>query len=80
MVTNKSKRYFFRVSCNLRLCACAECIGSWHHLTYLILTKSTMQQYFHPSAKHLLYRYITPSFAGHYFRVNARETWYFFDN
>jgi len=47
------------------------------HLIYLSLTKPTMQQYFHPSAKHLLYRYITLSCVGHSFRVKG-ETWYFF--
>jgi len=36
-----------------------------------------MQQCFHPSAEHFLCRYITPSFAGHSLRVNAGETWYF---
>jgi len=47
------------------------------HLIYLRLTKPTMQQYFHLSAKYLLYRYITPGFVGHSFRVEG-ETWYFF--
>ena len=47
------------------------------HMIYLSLTKPTMQQCFHPSAKHLLYRYITLSFVGHFFRVIG-ETWYFF--
>jgi len=28
MVTNKPKKYFFRDYYTLRLCACAECIGS----------------------------------------------------
>jgi len=42
---------------------------------YQSVTKPTMQQCFHPSAKYLLYRYVTPSFAGHSFRVNAGETW-----
>jgi len=45
----------------------------------LELTKPTMQQCFHPSAKNLLYRYITPSFVGHSFPVEG-ETWYFFAN
>jgi len=45
----------------------------------LSLTKPTMQQCFHPSAKHLLYRYITPSFVGHSFRVKGK-TRYFFAN
>ena len=49
------------------------------HLIYLNLNKPTMQQCFHPSAKHLLYRYITPSFVGHSFRVKG-ETLYFFAN
>jgi len=49
------------------------------HLFYLSLTKSTMQQYFHPSAKRLLYRYITPNFVGQFFRVEG-ETWYCFAN
>ena len=49
------------------------------HLIYLILIKPTMQQCFHPSAKHLLYRYITPCFIGHSFRVEG-ETCYFFAN
>jgi len=48
-------------------------------LIYLSLTKPTMQQGFHPSAKHLLYRYITPRFVGHSIRVGG-ETWYFFAN
>ena len=39
------------------------------HRIYLSLTKPTIQQRFHPSAKHLLYRYITPSFVGHSFRA-----------
>jgi len=47
------------------------------HLIYLSLTKPTMQQRFHLSAKQLLYKYITPSFVGHSFRVKG-ETWYFF--
>jgi len=46
---------------------------------YLNLTKPTMQQCFHPSAKHLPYRYITTSFVEHSFRVQG-ETWYFFAN
>jgi len=49
------------------------------HLIYLSLTKTTMQQRFHPSAKHLLYKYITPRFVGHSFRVKG-GTWYFFAN
>jgi len=49
------------------------------HLIYLSLTKPTMQQRFHPSAKHLLYRCITPSFVGHSFHVKG-EAWYFFAN
>jgi len=49
------------------------------HLIHLSLAKPTMQQCFHPSAKHLLYKYITPSFVGHSFRVKG-ETWYFFAN
>jgi len=32
------------------------------YLVYLSLTKPTMQECFHPSAKHCLYRYITPSY------------------
>ena len=64
MVTNKYKNIF---SLTFTLCACAECIG---------LTKPTMQQCFHTSAKHLLYRYITPSFVGHSFRVEG-ETYFF---
>jgi len=28
MVTKQSKRYLFRDSFTLRLCACAECMGS----------------------------------------------------
>jgi len=47
------------------------------HLIYLSLTKPTMQQRFHPSAKHILYSYITPNFVGHYFPVEG-ETGYFF--
>jgi len=43
------------------------------------LTKPTMQQRFHPSAKHLLYKYIAPSFVGHSFDVDG-ETLYFFAN
>jgi len=39
------------------------------HLIYLSLTKPTMQQCFHPSAKHMLCRYIIPNFVGHSFRV-----------
>jgi len=31
----------------------------------------TMQQRFHPSAKHLLYKYITPIFVGHSFGVKG---------
>jgi len=46
------------------------------YLIYLSLIKPTLQQCFHPSAKHLLYRYITPSFVRHSFRVEG-ETWYF---
>ena len=49
------------------------------HLIYLSLTKPTMQQCFHLSAKHLLYRYIAPSYVGHSFRIEG-ETWYFFAN
>jgi len=50
------------------------------HLIYLRLTKPTMQQCFHPSAKHLLYRYyITLNFLGHSFRVEG-GTWYVFAN
>jgi len=45
----------------------------------LAFNQTTMQQCFHPSAKHLLYRYITPSFVGDSFRVEG-ETWYFFAN
>ena len=41
------------------------------HLTYLSLTKPTMQQRFHPSVKYLLNKYITPSFVGHSFRVKG---------
>ena len=41
----------------LTFCVCVECIGS------LSLTKLTMQQRFHPSAKHLLYKYNTPTVA-----------------
>jgi len=49
----------------LTLCVCVECIGS------LTLTKPTMQQRCHPSAKHLLYKYNTPSFVRHSFRVKG---------
>jgi len=42
----------------------------------LEFNQTTMQQRFHPSAKHLL-KYITPSFVGHSSRVKG-ETWYFF--
>jgi len=49
----------------LTLCVYVECIGS------LSLTKPTMQQRFHPSAKHFLYKYNTPSFVGHSFRVKG---------
>jgi len=49
------------------------------HLIYLSLTKSAMQQRFHPSTKHLIYTYITPSFVGHSFRVKG-ETWCLFAN
>ena len=49
----------------LTLCVCVECIGS------LSLTKPTMQQRFHPSAKHLLYKHNTPSFVGRSFRVKG---------
>jgi len=42
------------------------------HLIYLSLAKPTMQQFFHPSAKHLLYRCITPSFVGHSFRAEVK--------
>ena len=45
------------------------------HLIYLISTKTTSQQCFHPSAKHLLYRYITRSFAGHSFRVKGETSY-----
>jgi len=41
------------------------------HLIYMGLTKPTMQQCFHTSAKHLLYKYITPSFVAHTFRVKG---------
>ena len=47
------------------LCVCVECIGS------LSLTKPTMQQRFHTSAKHLLYKCNTPSFVGHSLRVKG---------
>ena len=49
----------------LALCVCVECIGS------LSLTKPTMQQRFHTSAKHLLYKCNTPSFVGHSLRVKG---------
>jgi len=57
------------------------CLVHWFvsHLIYLSLTKPTMQQRFHPSAKHFLYKCITPSFVGHSFRVEG-ETWCFFAN
>jgi len=73
MVPNKPKIYFYRDSCTLWLC--------WMHwfVSHLIyITKPTIQQCFHPIAKHLLYRYVIPSFAGHSFRVNAGETLYLF--
>ena len=75
MVTNKSKRFFLH-SYTLCLCRMHQFVS---HLIYLTLTKTTMQQCFHPSAKHSLYRYITPSFVRHSFRVKG-ETWYFFAN
>jgi len=65
-VTNKSKRYFFLDSYTLCLCWMHWFVS---HLIHLSLAKPTMQQCFHPSAKHLVYRYITPSFVGHSFRV-----------
>jgi len=37
------------------------------YLIYLSLTKPTMQQCFHPSAKYLLCRYIIPSFVERIF-------------
>jgi len=43
----------------------------------LSLTKPTMQQCFHPRAKHLLHRYVTPTFAANFFRVNEGEIFYF---
>jgi len=49
------------------------------HVIYLSLTKPTMQQRFHPSAKHLLYKYIAPSFVEHSFYVKG-ETWHFCAN
>jgi len=55
-------------SVTLTLCACAECIGSLSHLIYLSLTKPTVQQCFHPSAKHLYYKCITSSFVWQSFR------------
>ena len=77
MVINRSKRYFFRDSYTLCLCWMRWFV---RHLIYLSLTKPTIQEWFHPSAKHLLYHYVTPSFIGHSFRVNVSETWYFFAN
>jgi len=68
MVTNKSKRDFFIDSYTLYLCWMQLFVS---HLLYLSLTKPTMQQYFHPSAKHLLYRCITPSFVGHSFHIEG---------
>jgi len=56
MVTNKSKLYFFRYSSTLCLCWMHWFVS---HLIYLSLTKPTMQQCYHPSAKYLLYRNIT---------------------
>ena len=64
-------------SLTITLCAYAEYIGSQVIWFTWVLTKPTMQQCFHPSAKHLFYRYITPNFVGHSFRVEG-ETWYFF--
>jgi len=57
----------------LALCVCVECIGS------LSLTKPTMQQRFHPSAKHFLYKYNTPSFVG-LFVLKVKLVQYFFAN
>jgi len=68
MVTNKCKRYFFFDSYTLFLWWMRWFVS---HLIYLNLTKPTMQQCFHPSAKHLLCRYITPNFVGHSFRVEG---------
>jgi len=71
MVTNKSKRNFSIDSYTLCLCWIQWFVS---HLIYLGLTKPTMQQCFHPSAKHLLYRCITPSFDGHSFRVEGETS------
>jgi len=76
MVTNKSKRDFFIDSYTLCLCWMQWFVS---RLIYLSLTKPTMQQCFHPRAKHLLYRCITPSFVGHSFRIEG-ETSSFFAN
>jgi len=42
------------------------------HLICLSLTKPTMQECFHPSAKHLLYRNITPSIVGLLFVLKVK--------
>jgi len=45
----------------------------------LEFNQTTVQQSFHPSAKHLLCRYITRSFVGHSLHGKG-ETRYFFAN
>ena len=52
---NKFKRYIFRDSYSLRLCWMHWFVS---HLIYLSLTKPTMQQRVHPSAKHFLYKQV----------------------
>jgi len=65
------KKYFFSYLLHFVLV-----LNALIRLIFFSSAKPTMQQHFHPSAKHLLYTYITPSFVGHSFHVKG-ETWYF---
>jgi len=78
VVINQSKNIYSVTL--IKLCGFVPVLNHWFvsHQIYISSTKHTMQQCFHPRAKHLLYRYVTPSFARHSFRVNAGETWYFY--
>jgi len=62
MVTNQSKRFILWLFHFATFCLC-WIHGFASHLICLSLTKPTMHQCFHPSAKHLLYRYVSPSLA-----------------
>ena len=77
MVTNNPK-YIFSLLLHFVLVLNAL-VRKLSDIQYLSLTKPTMQQCFHPSAKYLLCRYIIPSFVEHSFRVEG-ESWYLFAN